>query len=184
MYGRAKCKQCGKIVRAKVEKDIECPRCGRIFRIPNDSRYIIKTETASPYSSIPSITSTGKTRSSRVSTLDRFTQDPTRREGDWHPQPIRQKRRKRTADIPAMIIFPEDRLQQVIEDKNFIWIIIEFPQHQSLEEIVWRISEQLLILESTKPLCAYQNEIALPVWAKEPSRINFNNGFLEMMFEK
>lgn len=39
IIGRACCRECGGIVIGEVEKDIRCPKCGRVFQIPNQLQY-------------------------------------------------------------------------------------------------------------------------------------------------
>lgn len=185
MYGRARCKVCGKLVAAEVEKNIQCPNCGRVFRIPNSPRYTAGANNVNPHRSVPPITSTGLTRGLRVSTLDRHIRSPSRQEDDWQvPVQIVSRKRKGATQRPKIPLFPEQGEPDVIEEKDGVWVIVEFPRHKNIEEIQWRRQGNKLVLKSAILSCPYQNEILLPEGAKKPFKVQFLNGILEMQFEK
>lgn len=192
MKGRASCRKCGQTVVEEIGKEIVCPGCGRVFRIPDDPRYYIRASSGS----IPPVTSTGRTRGRKVSTLGKGIGRPEVTSGwrignlegaspdtqeSWEVKPLMVPTlSKQTVVFERFPPVGEPVSCEIGED----WIVtVELPHH-SCEDVRWEIKEGNLRLWSAIEDCPYEYQILVPTEVEPSPEVRLNHGILEMRFKK
>lgn len=167
--GRARCKECGKLVSAEVEKDTKCPGCGRIFQIPNEPQYTnsnpLRTHSLARLS----------LDSSLVNLLGMgYSRDSDTPEIQWElPRETRHKNPQ-----VGLLLFPERNEPELMPEQGWLRVIVEFCGHNDPGETEMAINDGNLILQSK--LCSYQNTIPLPKGFSTISQVTLKNGILEV----
>lgn len=184
---RAKCKDCGEIVIRPIGEEVICKDCGRRFRIPDaPEAYVIPRQIRS----IPDLTSTGRTKSPKVSTLGKGIGRPRVTSGgrigglggasqgtqSWEVKPLPQTGPKRQA------VLERDLLVDVFDEDGQILVVTELPGVRE-EEIETRIEDQTLILKAKGKKRKYHRKIELPCEVGEHES-RYQNGILELRFLK
>ena len=171
--GRARCIVCGQ------EKD--APGLNLETSMKRESI----TRLRRTLSSIPPRTSTGPNRIPGVSTtgghrirgLDEHSQGPSK---EFLPH----AQKSASGSSQKMAQFPERSEPDLFKTEGEFMVVAEFPRHKDENDIVWRIEQGILFLESKIEGCPYRDEVALPEWAEKPSSVCFRNGVFEMVFKK
>lgn len=166
--GKAKCKECGRLVIEKVEKDIKCSGCGRIFQIPNEPQY---TNPIRNHSLARLGLGLGL-----IDLLDtEYPQYSTNISGKWEAlqEVTHQNFQVRLSS------FPKRNDPVLLRKKDELKVIVEFYSHK-LSDIGITVDDDNLILQSNLPLCSYQNTIALPKGFDTISKATLKNGILEV----
>lgn len=181
--GRARCRECLATFEAEVEKDVECPGCGRIFQIPNTPQY---TQQAS----LRSIRSRSVARLGVGLGINRLLNTTPQSENAeethcWEiPKACMQKTRRQKIQVPLFPVFPERGEAQILIEENWLWVIAEYPGHPSLDKIQRIVANQTLTLKSILPLCFYEDIIeGLGAFTKIFEE-NIRNGILEIKLKE
>lgn len=177
LIGKAACKECGTIVEEEVEKDIECPGCGRIFQIPNMPQY-----TQAFLSPIRSKSVARSGIGLGINKLFNAAPSEDAKEARWEmPKTARQKTRRQEIQVP---LFPERGEAQIFLEESWLWVIAEYPGHNKIEQIQIIVRGKTLILQSTLPLCPYKDAIeGLDLFINIFEK-NLRNGILEVKLKE
>jgi len=152
-----------------------CSECGRIFQIPNLPQY-----TQAFLYSIRSRSVAHFGVGLGIEKILNTTVEEISKETHWE---ITTAERYKSPKIKVSI-FPERGEPQILAEKNWLWVIAEYPGHYSLEQIQRVVVNEILVLESRLPLCPYKDIIeGLGVFIKIFEE-NLRNGILEIKLKE
>ncbi|MDD4990412.1 MAG: hypothetical protein PHW31_03825 [Candidatus Pacebacteria bacterium] len=166
---------------AEVETDVTCPKCGRVFQIPNAPQYT--------RAFLHSVRSTSVARLGFRFGIERLFNtvlDEGTEETQWRiPEPINVNDRE-TPKIraPEELLFPEHGEPYASQEENWYWVIAEYSGHSSLDQIQRIVIGETLAIESLLPDCPYSDIVkGLGVFTKIFEE-NFQNGILEIKLKE
>ncbi|MDD5750042.1 MAG: hypothetical protein PHU56_00090 [Candidatus Pacebacteria bacterium] len=167
--GRAKCKACGIEVTAEMETDIKCSKCGRIFQIPNEPRYFLKSRLANH-----SISTLAPRINIEMHSLflsqeaEEEAIKPYARQGKRVPKPF------------TFISLSSEQEPEIIEEQAGAWVLIDMPGHESLRDVEYVFDGISLSIGSMK--FSFKREFHILDGKAE--NVNLKNGIFSFFIRK